>query len=316
MTPSREAYAGISQEAPTLPGPAGTPVQALLDAAATTHAGSVLRRAYAVAAACHEGQLRLSGDAYITHPVEVAKICQNLGTSPDVWCAALLHDVLADTAYTADQLHRDFGDEIAGLVEEVTRLDRSNYQSTVEALDRAQSVNDPRVLVIKLADRLHNMRTLSYIPPVKQQLKSREALECFAPIARGLGLDAVARELADLAHQTLGQDREEQASLAARERASASVISHRVLAITAVLLPKSGRHRWLSEWTAELAVLPTRRRRARFTIEMLVGMPRLAAVLRHQVTSTGRRSDRLLPASSHHGHAPAAPSNLTLGGKS
>jgi hypothetical protein len=291
-------------------------VQVLFDAAGHAGAGSVMRRAYDIAAACHDGQLRFSGDSYITHPVEVALICQDLGMGPAVQCAALLHDVL-DTAYTTGQLRRDFSSEIAGLVEEVTRLDRSHYRSTAEAKDQVQAVHDPRVLIIKLADRLHNMRTLRYVPLAKQQRKSYEVLECFAPLARGLGLDAVARELADLAHQTLAQHLEDQASQSTLAPARAPVLSSRVLAITSVLLPRAGRDRWLGEWIGELTSLPTRRRRARFTIEMLTGMPRLAAVLRCRVTSTGPHSDgHHPPPGSHQGVVPLPPepSNRTPGG--
>jgi HD domain len=285
MTLACEPDAGIGQKGPGAVSRGGAAAQALFDTAGATRPGSVLRRAYDVAAVSHEGQLRLSGDAYLSHPVEVALICKKLGMSPEVWCAALLHDVIADTACTSDQLRREFGCEIAGLVEEVTRLDRSRYRSAAAALDQVQAVGDPRVLVIKLADRLHNMRTLRYLPPAKQQRKCREVLECFAPLARGLGLDAMAQELADLAYQTLAQNREDQATQSTSASDRAPVLSRRVLAITAVLLPRAGRGRWLSEWTGELTTLPTRRRRARFTIQMLAGMPRLAAVLRYQVTS-------------------------------
>ena len=319
MTLPCEPGAESSQKVAEVGGDRDLRVQVLFGAAGYAGAGSVLRRAYDIAAACHEGQLRLSGDPYITHPVEVALICQDLGTSPAVQCAALLHDVVIDTAYTTGQLRRDFGSEIADLVEEVTRLDRSHYWPAAEAKDQAQAVGDPRVLIIKLADRLHNMRTLRFVPLAKQQRKSYEALECFAPLARGLGLDTVARELADLAHQALAQHLEDQASQSALAPARAPVLSRRVLAITSVLLPRAGRDRWLGEWTGELSTLPTRRRRARFTIEMLTGMPRLAAVLRCQVTPTGPHSDdHHPPAGSHHGVVPLPPepSNRTLGGKS
>jgi (p)ppGpp synthase/HD superfamily hydrolase len=103
-------------------GDQGLRVQALFDAAGHARASYVLKQAYDIAAAWHDGQLRLSGDPYITHLVEVALICQDLGMGPAVQCAALLHDVLIDTAYTTGQLRRDFSSEIAGLVEEVTRL--------------------------------------------------------------------------------------------------------------------------------------------------------------------------------------------------
>jgi hypothetical protein len=182
MTPPRAPAVGTSQKAAEAAGDQGLRVQVLFDAAGHAAAGSVLRQAYDIAAACHDGQLRFSGDSYITHPVEVALICQDLGMGPAVQCAALLHDVLIDTAYSTVQFRRDFSSEIAGLVEEVTRLDRFHYLSTAEAKDQVQAVRDPRVLIIKLADRLHNMRTLRYVPLSKQQRKSYEALELFAPL--------------------------------------------------------------------------------------------------------------------------------------
>ena len=289
MTPPRGPGAGPGREAAGA-GDVASRAQVLFDAAGGAGAESLLRRAYGTAAAWHEGQLRLSGDPYITHPVEVALICQDLGMSPAVRCAALLHDVLNDTACTRAQLRRDFGGEIVDLVEHVIRLDRSRYPSAAAASEQAQAVPDPRALIIKLADRLHNMRTVRYITPDKQQRKSREVLGYFAPLARGLGLEAVARELADLARQTLAQQPHDQASLSAPGPARAPVLSRRVLAITSVLLPRAGRDRWLGEWTGELSTLPTRRGRARFTIEMLTGMPRLAAVLRCQAIPTGEKS--------------------------
>jgi hypothetical protein len=311
MTLQCEPGAGTSQKAAEVGGDQGLRVQVLFDTAGHAGAGSVLRRAYDIAAACHEGQLRLSGDPYITHLVEVALICQDLGMSRAVRCAALLHDVLIDTAYDSGQLRRDFGSEIAYLVEEVTRLGRSRYRSIAEAKDQAQAVGDPRALIIKLADRLHNMRTLRYVPLAKQQRKSREVLEFFAPLARDLGLDTVARELADLAHQTLAQHPEDQASHSTLAPAHAPVLSRRVLAITSVLLPRTGRDRWLGEWTGELSMLPTRRSRARFTIEMLTGMPRLAAVLRCQGTSTGPHSDNRHASADSDQRAVPMPSDLS-----
>jgi hypothetical protein len=309
MTSSCVAGADTSHKVAGVGGDQGLRVQVLFDTAGHAGACSPLRRAYDIAAACHYGQLRRSGDPYITHPVEVALICQDLGMSPAVLCAALLHDVIADTAYTSSQLRRDFGSEIAGLVEEVTRLDR--YPSAAEANDQAQAMSDPRALIIKLADRLHNMRTLRHIPPATQQRKSREALEFFAPLARDLGLSTVARELTDLAHQTLAQHPEDQASRSTLASARAPVLSRRVLAITSVLLPRTGRDRWLGEWTGELSMLPTRRSRARFTIEMLTGMPRLAAVLRYQVTPTGPDSDGRQPSADLHQRAVPMPSDLS-----
>ena len=277
--------------------PAGTVIDSalmvLFDAAKQADCGAPIERAYEVAAACHRDQRRCSGDPYITHPVEVALILKDLGMSPPVLCAALLHDVLADTPYTIAQLHDEFGSEISGLVEKVTELDkdRSRYGSVADAIDAAQAISDQRVLIIKLADRLHNMRTLRHLPPVKQQRKSREVLEGFAPLARSLGMDDIEQELVDLAHAALADNPEDRASDAWPEPVRGPVLSRRLLAITAVLLPATGRERWLDEWTGELSTLPTLRCRARFTIQMLIGMPRLAAALRRRVPSTGFLSD-------------------------
>jgi GTP pyrophosphokinase len=164
----------------------------------------MIERAYTVAAAWHRGQQRRSGDPFITHPVAVALILAELGMSPQVLCAALLHDVLECTPCTLAALRRDFGGEIADLVDKVTRLDKAHYESMTEAMTAAQSIGDSRVLMIKLADRLHNMRTLRYLTPAKQQQKSREALEGFARLARTLGMDAIERELVDDRTRTRG----------------------------------------------------------------------------------------------------------------
>jgi GTP pyrophosphokinase len=177
----------------------------LLEGAGQAGCRPLIERAYEVAATCHRGQRRRSGDPYITHPVEVAGILADLDMSAAVLCAALLHDVLADSPYTAAQLRDDFGSEIAGLVEQGTSMDqyRSRYGSIAEAIDAAQADSERQALIIKLADRLHNMRTLRYLPPVKQQRKSQEVLEGFAPLARNLGMSEVEHELVSLARAAL-----------------------------------------------------------------------------------------------------------------
>jgi guanosine-3',5'-bis(diphosphate) 3'-pyrophosphohydrolase len=164
-------------------------------------------RAYAVAEQMHEGQLRKSGDPYITHPLAVATILAELGMPAPVLIAALLHDTVEDTPYTLDQLRDDFGDEVVQLVDGVTKLDKVTYgesaqSETIRKMVVAMS-RDIRVLVIKLADRLHNMRTLRYLRHDKQERIATETLEIFAPLAHRLGMNTIKWELEDLAFATL-----------------------------------------------------------------------------------------------------------------
>jgi guanosine-3',5'-bis(diphosphate) 3'-pyrophosphohydrolase len=167
----------------------------------------LVERAYEVAAYLHRDQKRRSGEAYITHPLAVATILADLGMSGSTLAAALLHDTVEDTGYSIDALREDFGDEVAQLVDGVTKLDRVKYgassaSETVRKMVVAMA-RDIRVLVIKLADRLHNMRTLRWMPEEKQQIKARETLEIYAPLAHRLGMNAVKWELEDLAFATL-----------------------------------------------------------------------------------------------------------------
>ncbi len=168
---------------------------------------TLLERAYNTAEHYHRGQTRKSGDSYITHPLAVATILAELGMTEPVLCAGLLHDTVEDTSYTREQLQADFGEEIAQLVEGVTKLDKVTYGDSAKAETLRKMViamsRDIRVLVIKLADRLHNMRTLSYLRPDKQVRIARETLEIFAPLAHRLGMNAVKWELEDLSFATL-----------------------------------------------------------------------------------------------------------------
>jgi guanosine-3',5'-bis(diphosphate) 3'-pyrophosphohydrolase len=192
----------------------------------TTHPKADIRlieRAYDVAARMHAGQARRSGDPYITHPLAVATILAELGMNHDTICAALLHDTVEDTPYTLDQLRQDFGEDIAALVDGVTKLDKVKYGDAAEAETVRKMVvamsRDIRVLVIKLADRLHNMRTLRYLPREKQEQKSREVLEIFAPLAHRLGMNTVKWELEDLAFATLFPKRYDEIARLVSERA-------------------------------------------------------------------------------------------------
>jgi GTP diphosphokinase / guanosine-3',5'-bis(diphosphate) 3'-diphosphatase len=163
----------------------------------------MVERAYEVAAYWHRDQKRKSGDPYITHPLAVATILGELGMNTETICAALLHDTVEDTPYTLVELRGEFGEDIAALVDGVTKLDKVKYGESAEAETVRKMVvamsRDIRVLVIKLADRLHNMRTLRYLPRDKQERKSRETLEIFAPLAHRLGMNTVKWELEDLA---------------------------------------------------------------------------------------------------------------------
>jgi GTP pyrophosphokinase len=167
----------------------------------------LIERAYEVAAYWHRDQKRKSGDPYITHPLAVATILAELGMNTETICAALLHDTVEDTPYTLTELRGQFGEDVAALVDGVTKLDKVKYGDTAEAETVRKMVvamsRDIRVLVIKLADRLHNMRTLRYLPREKQERKSREVLEIFAPLAHRLGMNTVKWELEDLAFATL-----------------------------------------------------------------------------------------------------------------
>ena len=168
--------------------------------------GEILR-AFEVAERAHRGQMRRSGDPYITHPVAVATILAELGLTGAVIVAALLHDTVEDTDYALEKLREDFGDEVAVLVDGVTKLDKVTYGAAAQAetvrkmvLAMAQDVN---VLLIKLADRLHNARTWRYVPPEKSAKKAQETLDIYAPLAHRLGMNTVKWELEDLAFAAL-----------------------------------------------------------------------------------------------------------------
>ncbi len=167
----------------------------------------IIERAYATAEGHHRNQSRKSGDPYITHPLAVATILAELGMTPPTLCAALLHDTVEDTTYTLDALRGDFGDEVALLVDGVTKLDKVKYGDTAQAETIRKMVvamaKDIRVLVIKLADRLHNMRTLRYLKQEKQERVAHETIEIYAPLAHRLGMNTLKWELEDLAFATL-----------------------------------------------------------------------------------------------------------------
>jgi RelA/SpoT family (p)ppGpp synthetase len=168
---------------------------------------SRLEEAYHFSDAAHQGQLRKSGEPYISHPVAVAEILSHWQLDAQTLCAALLHDVVEDTEVSTDDISRRFGKPVADLVDGVSKLDRIEFQSQQDA--QAENfrkmllamARDVRVMLIKLADRLHNMRTLDAVAPVKRRRVARETLEIYAPIANRLGLDGLYRELQELGFQ-------------------------------------------------------------------------------------------------------------------
>ncbi|WP_414648000.1 RelA/SpoT family protein [Cellulomonas sp.] len=168
---------------------------------------SVVEQAYVVAERAHRGQLRKSGDPYITHPVAVATILAELGMTPPTLAAALLHDTVEDTDYSLEQLRAEFGPEIAMLVDGVTKLDKVQFGEAAQAETVRKMVvamsRDIRVLVIKLADRLHNARTWKFVASASAEKKARETLEIYAPLAHRLGMNTIKWELEDLSFATL-----------------------------------------------------------------------------------------------------------------
>ena len=168
---------------------------------------SVVEKAYQTAEKAHLGQTRKSGDPYITHPIAVAQILAELGIGPAGLAAALLHDTVEDTDYSLDQLRSDFGEEIAMLVDGVTKLDKVKFGDAAQAETVRKMVvamsKDIRVLVIKLADRLHNARTWGFVPEEKARSKAQETLEIYAPLAHRLGISTIKWELEDISFSVL-----------------------------------------------------------------------------------------------------------------
>src|SRR5665213_1707908 len=168
-----------------------------------------VRDAFVFACEHHAAQRRKSGEDFIVHPVGVARICAGMRLDTETLCAALLHDTVEDTSASIEEVRERFGEEISGIVDGVTKLTGITFQSR----DEAQANNyrkmmvamatDVRVILIKLADRLHNMRTIEAMPKQKQMEKARETIEIYAPLAHRLGIHAIKWELEDLAFATL-----------------------------------------------------------------------------------------------------------------
>ena len=198
------------------------------DGLAKSHPGysnSDLERAYVAAEKAHSGQLRKSGEPYITHPVAVAQILTELGMDLPTVMAALLHDTVEDTSYSIEQIKAEFGDEVTSLVDGVTKLDKLTYGPTAEAETLRKMVvamsRDIRVLVIKLADRLHNARTWEFIAPETAERKARETIDIYAPLAHRLGMNAIKWELEDLSFKVLEPKKFEEIERLVGERSPA-----------------------------------------------------------------------------------------------
>ncbi len=182
-----------------------------------------IERAYRTAEHWHQGQMRKSGEAYVTHPVAVATILAEIGMTPPTLVAALLHDTVEDTDYTLEQLSKDFGPEIAAMVDGVTKLDRIRYGASAQSETLRKMIvamsRDIRVLLIKLGDRLHNARTWKYVASDSAKAKARETLEIYAPLAHRLGMNTIKWELEELSFQTLYPDIYEEIDRLVGERA-------------------------------------------------------------------------------------------------
>ena len=225
----------------------------------------LVQRAYEVAEKAHDGQFRKSGDPYITHPLAVATILADLGMDTTTLVAALLHDTVEDTDYTLQNASADFGDEVAHLVNGVTKLDKVHFGAATEAETIRKMIiamaQDPRVLVIKLADRLHNMRTMRFLPPDKQARKARETLEVLAPLAHRLGMATVKWELEDLAFSILHSKRYDEIVRLVADRAPSGIP-------TSPRSPGSSRPncrppRFLARWSAVASTITRSIRRCR-----------------------------------------------------
>src|SRR3954466_8219388 len=167
----------------------------------------IIRKAYDYSLEHHKGQSRASGEPYLAHPLEVAAILAELKLDPTAIAAALLHDSVEDTSVTTEDIKREFGEQVAKLVEGVTKISEIDFATREERQSEnvrkmvLAMVDDIRVVLIKLADRLHNMRTLEHLPPERQLQIAQETLDIYAPLAHRLGMGKVRGELEDLAFQ-------------------------------------------------------------------------------------------------------------------
>ena len=176
---------------------------------------SMIERAYQIAKEAHEGQYRKSGEPYIIHPLWVAIILASLELDKETIVAGMLHDVVEDTLVSEEEIEKEFGKEVVLLVDGVTKLGQLSYSKDLDKLEvQAENLRkmflamakDIRVIIIKLADRLHNMRTLQYMTPAKQKEKARETMDIYSPIAQRLGISTIKKELDDLSLKYLHPD--------------------------------------------------------------------------------------------------------------
>ncbi len=217
---------------------------------------ATLERAFAVAEEAHRGQLRLSGEPYISHPLAVAQLLAEMHLDTDALAAALLHDVVEDTAITSEEIREQFGAPVEKLVEGVTKLGRIKLHSQAQV--QAENIRkmliamaeDLRVVLIKLADRLHNMRTIAPLPEERRRRIAQETMDIYAPLAHRLGMGQVKAELEDLAFSVLDHDN--------YERVRQEILSRRRLRETALELARERLSRQLevAELTAEVAGRP------------------------------------------------------------
>ena len=192
------------------PGAYNSELQVVIRAVKANHPKadtSIIEKSFVAAEKAHSTQFRKSGEPYITHPLAVAKILADLGIGATTIAAALLHDTVEDTEYTLDFVRRDFGQEVAMLVDGVTKLDKLKFGDNTQAETVRKMVvamsKDIRVLVIKLADRLHNARTWKFVPEESAKRKAQETLEIYAPLAHRLGISTIKLELEDLSFEIL-----------------------------------------------------------------------------------------------------------------
>ena len=232
---------------------------------------SLIQHAHDEAAVWHADQTRRSGDPFLTHCLAVAAVVADIGMPAPVICAALLHDV-DDSPCPPGRVAEHFGQEVADLISAVRTAKLSAIPVAALHFGTArpaglQPTREEAVLAIRLADRLHNMRTIAFVPPSRRYRVARETLDVIAPLARAAGLTDVGRELHALSSGVL-------------QPASTAAVTTRMLSMLTLLLPTAARSRWREEWHAEIATLATRRTRTRFTLRVLLATPRLSWTLR------------------------------------
>ena len=212
---------------------------------ATAQIEEKIAAAYQAAKVAHEGQERKSGEPYITHPVAVAEILADIGLDHQTIMAALLHDTVEDTKLSLETVKKDFGKEVAALVDGVTKLDKLTYGPNAEAETLRKMViamsKDVRVLVIKLADRLHNARTWKFVPVESATRKARETIDIYAPLAHRLGMSTIKWELEDLSFKTLEPKKYEEIERLVSERnPTRNKLTEEIIADVQVDLAKDG----------------------------------------------------------------------------